>query len=168
MNYWGLKQTVSCRSGSLQCSTKGWRETAKTLHSATPLCSFKTSGTCLSPTDPEFVQIEITALVHYFRRKANEVTVGTPAFPLGFFLNMFCQWKKPHCFHIFHSSAAVQQDRHKLFSPMPPEAEKKAVLNWRNTRRKEDNKIPKTFHNTVQIVLLSSKYGTLVISLINS
>lgn len=84
----GFETTISCRSGSFQCSTEGWKETAKTLHSATPLSFFKTSGTHPRPMDPEFVQIEITALVHFLRRKANQVTVGIAAFSWGFSLNI--------------------------------------------------------------------------------
>lgn len=98
VNYWRLKQTVSCRSGSLQCSTKGWRETAKTHHSATPLSVFKTSETSLRPMDPEFVQNEVIVLVQLLRRKANQVTVSTPAFSLGFSLKMFLSMKETTLF----------------------------------------------------------------------
>lgn len=56
-NYWTLQLTISCRSGSLQCSTGGWREAAKNLHSATPFL-FKISETCFVSKDWKFIQIE--------------------------------------------------------------------------------------------------------------
>lgn len=136
------------------------------------LSFFKTSGTHPRPMDPELVQIEITALVHFLRRKANQVTVGTAPFSWGCSLNMFCQWKKPHCFQTFHSSTVFSRTSTSHFLICHLKL-KKTVLNWKNTHghaeiKTQDNKTPKTFHNTTWIVLLCSKYGTLVISLIDS
>lgn len=116
---------------------KGMEGNSQNPSFCNPSFFFKTSGTGLRPNDPGFVQTEITALIHFLRRKANQATVGTPAFSQGFSLSMFFQSKKLHSFQVFHSSTAVQQNRHKPFFLMPPEV-KKAVLSW--TCIKEDRR----------------------------
>lgn len=115
-------------------------------------------------------KLKITTLAH-FVRKANQVTVGTPALSPQFSLKVFCQWKKPRHLQIFHSSSV--QQTHAIF-PNTAWSWKRSVFEQeehtqtcRKVVRHRTTRFLKHF-TILLIILLFSKYATLIVRVIHS